>query len=418
MNFFRTQVMVKSAYTLIGDLGGTNCRLRLMEIIVGRDDDSNDEVLHEKRFSSRDFDSLESILVTFLRELHIDIKHKYYPELVVMCVAGPVSAVQRQVGQRIENGNIAFSTNLRWEMSSFVISDTLNIPHEYVTIVNDFEAVGYGTLGLKEHQFVQLTSGRESRSHAPIAVIGPGTGLGEAYLTTERANQLYHVHPSEGGHSTYAPTCQIEFDLMNYIQEEFGGHVSWERVCSGTGVKSIYRFCKHLEDPTNRFYIPSNTDIYTTKPTIEQEPILGEKHPSQAIFDGAKQGNPLLVKVVHLFVLALGRETGNLAASLLPFGGIFIAGGIGPKIRWALEPPRDKNGVSTITYSNDPAIPEPLAQEKVDSTLFLRTVHCKGRLQSTIRDVPVYLVLIDEIGLIGCIYVAKRIGRKILNSRL
>lgn len=392
---------MKPTYTLIGDLGGTNCRLRLMTLHY--DGTETETTLHEHRYSSLDFASLEAIILKFLGDHGIvQEEGTNYPQMLVLCVAGPVSSVTRTVGvgehEVNQYGTFAHSTNLGWDMYSWVIADALNLPTSNVTMVNDFEAVGYGILNLKDDQYIQLTHGCVPKPEAPIAVIGPGTGLGEAYLTSDRRGGPYTVHPSEGGHSTYGPTTMDEFSLTKYIQAEFGTtHVSWERVCSGTGIKSIYRYFQSVEQPTNRLYHAENISVYTiSKPTVDAEPILGAKYPAQAIFDAAKIGDPLCVRVVEVYLAALGREAGNLAAKLLPYAGIYIAGGMGAKIRWALEQPLDGK--------KDPNSP-------IDSTLLIRNLHEKGRLKTFIAGIPVYLVLIDEVGLLGCLFVAKRIGQ-------
>ena len=387
------------SYTLIGDLGGTNCRLRLMT--VHYDGTSEEQTLCEERYSSLDYKSLEEILVKFLSDHQIPEDSSKYPQMVVVCVAGPVSSVTRPLTSgavnELEYGTFAHSTNLQWDMYSWNIAEALKLPHDSVTMLNDFEAVGYGILNLKPGQYVQLTHGNVAKPEAPIAVIGPGTGLGEAYLTTDKKGSPYTVHASEGGHSTYGPTTMDEFNLTKYIQTEFGTpHVSWERVCSGTGIKSIYRYFKSLEKPDDVMYKAENIAVYgEKKPTTDIEPILGAKYPAQAIFDAAKVRDPLCIRVVELYLSALGREAGNLAAKLLPYGGIYIAGGMGAKIRWALEQPVDGK--------RDPASP-------VDSTLMIKNLHEKGRLKPFISGIPVFLVLIDEVGLLGCLFVAKRIG--------
>jgi glucokinase len=399
-------------YTLIGDLGGTNCRLRLMTLHYDddhhEDNSANEKTIHEQRYSSLEFKSLESILIKFLHDHNIaSTDHEYYPKMVVVCVAGPVSTVQRlkinsprlTEEDKFEYGTFAHSTNLKWDMYSWAIAESLKLPINNVTMVNDFEAVGYGILNLKPTEYVQLTHNCGPKPEAPIAVIGPGTGLGEAYLTTDRKGGGYVVHPSEGGHSTYGPTSMEEFNLTQYIQAEFQTtHVSWERVCSGTGIKSIYRYFKHKEEHENPIYFAENINIYENenKPNVDVEPVLGAKYPAQAIFDKAKLGDKLCCQVVEIYLSALGREAGNLAAKLLPHGGIYIAGGMGAKIRWALEQP----------------IPGQINEPKpIDTTLLLKNLHEKGRLKPFIENIPVYLVLIDEVGLIGCLFVAKRIGK-------
>ena len=387
---------MKQAYTLIGDLGGTNCRIRLMAL---HDEHNTESTVHEKRYLSTEYKSLESILVKFLNEFNIPNDDDYYPQMVVLCVAGPVSTISRQVENRIEYGTFAHSTNLQWDMYSWNIAKELGLGIDSVTMVNDFEAIGYGVLGLKEGQFIQLTHDCIPKPDSTIAVIGPGTGLGEAYITSDRKGGAYTVHPSEGGHSTYGPTAMDELNLTQFIQTEFKTtHVSWERVCSGTGIKSIYRFFRHQQEPTNTLYSAHNIAVYgDDKPTIEQEPVLGAQYPAQAIFDQAKIGDPICVKTVELYIAALGRESGNLAAKLLPYGGIYIAGGMGAKIRWALEQP--VNGQYTSGNTT------------VDSTILIKNLHEKGRLKPFIQPIPVYLVLIDDVGLLGCLVVAKRIGR-------
>eukprot|EP00461_Guttulinopsis_vulgaris_P004092 UN04093 len=141
-------------------------------------------------------------------------------------------------------GLVHFLLIYNGQWNHFAIADSLSLPSEHVTLINDFEAVGYGCLGLTADQYVQI-GGDTPRPEAPIGVIGPGTGLGEAYLTGDKRGAPYTVHGSEGGHSTYGPVTMEEFKLVQYIQEEYNvTHVSWERVCSGTGIRSVYRYFK------------------------------------------------------------------------------------------------------------------------------------------------------------------------------
>lgn len=385
------------SHALIADLGGTNCRVRLMKL---SDCGVQHETFFEQRYSSKDFQKLEEIMLHFLKSHDVLIGSEKYPQIAVLCVAGPVNTVTRTVINSITNteeviyGKFAHSTNLFWDMYSFDIASALSLPCSKVTLINDFEAIGYGVLGLDEKESFNLTPGKVPRIGSPIAVIGSGTGLGEAYLTSDNKGSDYTVHPSEGGHTTYAPTTQEEFNLLLYVQDEFGIHTSWERICSGTGIKSIYRFIKHRNDTKNELYLPINTHYYTTKPSIDIEPILGARHPAQVIFDLAKEGDDVCCQVVNLYLSALGREAGNMLGLLLAYGGVYLAGGMGAKIKWALSPQ-----VQLIDAPNT----------KVDPTLFLTNVYAKGRLQPFIQDVPVHLVLIDEVGLLGCIVVAKRL---------
>ena len=296
---------------------------------------STGDVLFEKKYLSGTFPSLDSILLQFLKDANAAVSNKEIstfttPQICVVCVAGPCTKeIDAKNNTPYTTSNV---TALGWKLDSRVLAKALSIPAENVTIMNDFEGVGYGVLGLPPAQLVTLNKGTVV-PQAPIAVLGPGTGLGAAYLVYHNGN--YHVCASEGGHVAYTPSTPQDFALLNYIRAELGSptaHVSAERVASGTGLRSVYRFVRHTADPANPLYKPENVGVYRNPPTLEQCAVLGHQFPARAICDMAQAGDKYCVETLHIFATALGRTAGNLLVSTLPLGGFFIAGGMGAKV--------------------------------------------------------------------------------------
>lgn len=312
--------------------------------------------LHEERYSSKDFPDLVPIVKQFLAAANAtDI-----PQKACFAIAGPVV------------NNTAKLTNLAWFLDSSRLQEQLGIAH--VTLINDFAAVGYGILGLEEKDVLTLQAGKLN-PEAPIGILGAGTGLGQGFLI--KAGDNYQVFPSEGGHSDFAPRTELEFQLLKYLLDKHDiQRVSVERVVSGMGIVSIYEFLR------DRKIALESPEIGEVVRTWERE--AGKEKsvdPGAAIGTAAVDGRDRLSEqTMQLFVDVYGAEAGNLALKLLPYGGLYIAGGIAPKIL-----PLMQNGNFVLNFSS------------------------KGRMRSILQDIPVHIILNSQVGLIGAAISASRL---------
>ncbi len=244
----------------------------------------------------------------------------------------------------------------------------------HVTLINDFAAVGYGILGLKKEDVLTLQEGKLN-PEAPIGILGAGTGLGQGFLI--KAGDMYQIFPSEGGHSDFAPRKELEFQLLKYLLDKHDiQRVSVERVVSGMGIVSIYEFMRDRK-------------IAAESPEIAQVVMTWEREAGKekSVDPGAAIGTAAVAKsdrlseqTMQLFVEIYGAEAGNLALKLLPYGGLYVAGGIAAKIL-------------------------PLMQEGS----FMLNFSSKGRMRSILENIPVHIILNSQVGLIGAAISASRL---------
>ncbi|MGE5655464.1 MAG: glucokinase [Actinomycetota bacterium] len=334
---------------LAGDIGGTKTILRLVEKTA----EQGNNPLYEFRYPSGDFPDLVPMVQQFLTEAAIELGKAVQPEKACFAIAGPVV------------NHTAKLTNLPWLLDSQRLEKELAISQ--VSLINDFEAVGYGVLGLDSQDLQTLQAGKP-RPDAPIAVIGAGTGLGECFLV--RFGDSVKVFASEGGHADFAPRSELEFQLLKYLLAKHDiQRVSVERVVSGQGIVSIYQFLR------DRKFASESPDVERSVRIWEQEIGRSEKTVDAAatIATAAlEKRDRLSEQTLQMFVEAYGAEAGNLALKLLPYGGLYVAGGIASKIM-------------------------PLIEEGT----FMRALTHKGRMDSLLERVPVYVVLNPQVGLIG-----------------
>lgn len=317
---------------IAGDIGATKTNLALYSLEKGPYDP-----LRRASFPSSTFASLEHMVKEFLDP------SRDKADCAVFGVAGPVE------------GGTAKITNLPWMIDMKRIGSLLGIKHTY--LLNDLETVALGIPLLKKTDLHVLNK-EQPAEHGPIAVIAPGTGLGEAYLTWDGSG--YRAHASEGGHTDFAPRNIKEMALLEYLLERFE-HVSYERICSGSGIPNIYAF---LRDKG-----------YHEEPAWLAEELMKADDPTVVIRKTAQDGTKtceLCVEALKMFVSILGAEAGNLALKLLPTGGIYLAGGISPRIISMLE-----------------------------SGLFLDAFLAKGRLSRILKHLPISVILNTDSGLMG-----------------
>lgn len=345
---------------LAGDIGGTKTILRLAETSTNSDSKAP-RPLYEKQYASHDFPDLVPMVRQFFQEASEPLGYEPAPEKACFAIAGPVV------------NNTSKLTNLGWVLEADRLLETLGFSH--VTLVNDFAAVGYGILGLESADLYTLQEG-DLQPSAPIAVIGAGTGLGQGFLI--QLSDGYHVFSSEGGHADFAPRSEIEFQLSRYLLDRHNiERVSAERVVSGQGIVSIYRFLR------DRQVAPECEEVGQILRTWEQQTGRNEKtvDPAAAIARAAlEKRDALSEQTMQIFVDAYGAEAGNLALKLLPYGGLYIAGGIAGK-----NLPLMKEGS------------------------FLHAFTQKGRMRSLLERIPVHIVLNPQVGLIGAALLAARL---------
>lgn len=316
---------------LAGDVGGTKVDLALYSFDHGRLSHIRDE-----RFHARDYAGLEEIVRKFLIE-------SGDPEVTAGCfgVPGPVR------GGRLK------LTNLPWVLDSRELSLSLKIEHLF--LINDLEANGYGIPELSPEQILELSSGAPG-SVGNRGLVSAGTGLGEAILVW---NGKMHVPmASEGGHCDFAPRNDIEIELFHYLQRLMKGRVSFERVVSGLGLTNIYNFLrdeKKMEEPA-----------WLKERMLAEDPnaIIGEL--------GEDGSNELCAKTLDVFVSAYGAEAGNLALKVLSVGGMYLGGGIAPKIL-----------------------------KKMKDGTFMKSFADKGRLSDLLVQMPVRIILESRAALMG-----------------
>lgn len=332
---------------LCGDIGGTKTILRLVE--VGSDNQSF-ETVQQKQFVSAKFVDLVPMVKNFMNEFDLE-----QPALACFAIAGPVV------------NNQSYLTNLKWQLTSDRLQQELGIAR--VSLLNDFAANSYGVLGLKESELAVLQVGKVIPNQT-IAVIGAGTGLGESFLIFQ--NGQYNVFPSEGGHIDFAPRNDLELELWQYLYQKLGQkHISVERVVSGQGIINIYQFLRDSE------FAPENEAISQKIRSWETEAESGID-PGKVIAQGAQEEDDILcLKAIAMFVEAYGAAAGNLALKVLPFGGIYIAGGIAAK-----------------------------NLEAIKQGTFLQAFIDKGRMGNLLKDIPIYVVLNPQVGLLGSILYA------------
>ncbi|MDJ0734373.1 MAG: glucokinase [Nostocaceae cyanobacterium] len=340
------------ALLLAGDIGGTKTILRLVEV----SEQENLSTIAEERYRSGDYLDLIPMVKEFLGKADAGT-----PQKACFAIAGPVVH------------NTAKLTNLAWFLDGEVLQQELGISQ--VSLINDFAAVGYGILGLTPEDVYTLQAGKPNKD-APIAIIGAGTGLGQGFLIKQ--GDTHQVFPSEGGHSDFAPRTELEFQLLKYLLDKHDiQRVSVERVVSGLGLVSIYQFLR------DRQIASESPEIAAVVRTWEQEAGRQEKSvdPGAAIGKAAlEKSDRLSEQTLQLFVEAYGAEAGNLALKLLPYGGLYVAGGIAPKILALL-----KEGSFLLNFTQ------------------------KGRMRSILEDIPIHIILNSQVGLIGAAICAARL---------
>jgi len=369
---------------IAGDIGGTNSRLQMLRGVrhgahVEEKHRGLGEVLIGEHFyPSQKFEKFADIV-----KLFIDRFKPANEQVYCMClaVAGPVDT----------KTNSAQITNVVWNIDGPALASQFRL--EQVTIINDFEGIGYGLLALDNDQLeaVYTPSSKDGKKvevdpTGVRAVIGAGTGLGEAFLTHN--GREYKVFPCEGGHADFAPRNEKEFAILQHIlktthhekphETQLIDRVSIERVASGLGIPKIWEYLALQR--------PGVANAATA--ALIRSGMAGNKDVDvgRVIADNAKSGAcPICVETMDLFTQSYGAEAGNLCLKTLPFGGLYIAGGIAGKNMGIIR----KNNQFVANYLQ------------------------KGRMKPVLQRIPIYLIKDPNVGLLG----SKVICRRIIHSR-
>ena len=313
---------------LAGDIGGTNARLAYFQPENGAL-----RLISEKIFPSREYSNLGDIVSKFLKE------SSDHPEAACFGIAGPV-----------RNGCVETS-NLPWTIEQSRLGQQIHIPS--TLLINDLEATAWGVGALSLKDLTPLNKVPYSTGNQ--AVIAPGTGLGEAGLFWNGSR--HEIFACEGGHTDFAPQGDLQMELLQTLAKRFG-HVSYERILSGPGLVNVYEFLRGKGAANEPEGFAAQLKQGDAPAMISHTALSGT--------------NPLAEKALDLWISVYGAEAGNLALKTMATGGIFLGGGISPKILPKLNGPSFMNA-------------------------FLE----KGRLRPLLEGIPVQVITNDKAGLIG-----------------
>ncbi|MBP2198585.1 MULTISPECIES: glucokinase [Pantoea] len=305
-------------YALVGDVGGTNARLALCEVETGA-------ISQAKTFSTSDYDNLEAVIRHYLDEQKQDIKDG------CIAIACPIT------------GDWVEMTNHDWAFSTKQMKESLGFAH--LEIINDFTAISMAVPMLAENDVIQF-GGKAPVQDKPIAIYGAGTGLGVSHLV--HVDKRWVSLPGEGGHVDFAPNSEEEAEILEVLRAELG-HVSAERVLSGSGLVNLYRAIVKSDQR-------------------EPENLKPKDVTERALKDSCIDCR----RALSLFCVIMGRFGGNLALNLGTFGGVYIAGGIVPRFL-----------------------------DFFKASGFRAAFEDKGRFRDYLVDIPVYMITHDQPGLLG-----------------
>jgi glucokinase len=319
---------------LAGDIGGTKTLLALYQ--PGSD---ARKPIAEAEFASSNYPGLEEMVGEFLGQVKRTAAYACFD------VAGPVIEGRARL------------TNLPWSLEEETLGRNLGL--KKVILLNDLKAIAYAVTRLQPMDLQVINPGKPVL-HGTIAVVAPGTGLGEAFLVW--SGKDYIACSSEGGHADFGPADEMQAELWHYAAQQYG-HVSWERVCSGLGIATIYDFLR------DRGYASEAPEFAARlADAADRTPLIVEAGLAEPLT------NPLAAATLQMFVAILGAEAGNMALKVLATGGVYLAGGMPKRIL-----PLLKNG------------------------RFMEAFSAKGRLSEMVKDIPVR-VIISRAALLGAVF--------------
>ncbi len=320
---------------LAGDVGGTKVHLALYSFAGGRL-----SAVRDHKFPATEFATLDEVVKAFLAQAG-----ESKEEIVAACFGCPGP---------VRDGRLKL-TNLPWTLDERELVKSLGIQH--IFLINDLEANGYGIPELAPEKVFTLHAGDEEFG-GHRGLVSAGTGLGEALLIWDAKKQRHTPLPSEGGHCDFAPRTDREIELLNYLRRTLNGRVSFERVVSGIGIKNVYAFLRDDRKMDEPAWLRERMENEDPNAVIGQ---CGEDGSSEICFE-----------TLQIFASAFGAEAGNVALKVLAMGGIYLGGGIAPKILKTME-----NGA------------------------FMQAFRDKGRLSPLLEAVPVRIILDDTCALLG-----------------
>lgn len=336
--------MAETDTLICGDIGGTKTILQLAELTK-----DGLIIIAQQRYQSADFNNFNQIISSFLSATNNTTKN-----ISAACfgVAGPVI--------QLDDGQNASITNLPWLLNSKQLSQQFGFSS--IRLINDFEAVGFGLDVLSKDDLVSLQTG-DTVTHGNKLIIGAGTGLGLAHLVWQ--NDHYQIIATEAGHMDYAAADEQQLELSKFLIKRYG-RSSMEFVLSGPGLINIYDFLSHQNQHQH---------------TAHYKMVMASGDPAAEIAQLADhETDPVAVQTMALFVRCYGSQAGNFALASLALGGVYVAGGIAPKII-----------------------------DRLQGGAFIKTFIDKGKMAHLLETVPVNVVMNPEVGLLGSRVVAQRI---------
>lgn len=331
---------------LAGDIGGTKTNLGLFQHEGGEL-----RVLYQASYPSREHVGLEVIVTEFIQTVAAQGG----------AFAQPIRAASFGIAGPIIDGKCD-TTNLPWIVSAHQLARTLDLPDNAVVLLNDLEATAHGVFALKPDEFTTLNQGQPLKGNAGLVAAGTGLGIACFFWDGEKLTPS----ASEGGHVDFAPRNQMEMNLLRYLIPMYG-HVSVERIVSGPGLHTIYNFLR---------------DFGTHEESAEVRERMHEQDPSSVVSAAALAHEcPMCVQALDMFTAIYGATAGNLALTLKSLGGIYIGGGIAPKII-----------------------------EKLKDGTFIGAFLDKGRFSSLLATIPVRVIMNDKTALLGAARVASQLA--------